>query len=59
MKPQPMTAIVLVCSLGALTYGAVRLYGYAQAYLHPHAVLERERQARHARLTREFRKGVR
>lgn len=54
-----MTAIAAVCALGALIYGVIRLYGYAQAYLHPHAVLERERQANHARLTRDYRKGNR
>lgn len=48
-----MLTIAIICTAGALTYGAVRLYGY----FNPYASLERERQARHARLTREFRKG--
>ena len=49
------TAIVLVGAVGALAFAAIRLHGFLSQYFSPDAQMERERIAKHARLTREFR----
>lgn len=55
MRVKPMTTIVVLAGLGALAGACVLAYGAVQDLRDPMRPLERERQAKHARLTREFR----